>query len=268
VDTIRVCIGTERRTMVPCRVLEYSILKHVAKGTKVEFHHLMGGDWQDYGPGEQYTGFSFLRWTIPQKFHGRGKAIYLDSDQLCLADISELWNSDRTIPNPEACLWCTYYDHKDRKFFGLLKTKKRLSETSVMLIDCAKAGGRLMTPEQIQEYIRDDVDKKKYREVMHATYLKPPPQEISRWWNLMDGRGHATEDFTSPQARLLHFTQVATQPWYDAEHPKRGVWESYFREALDSGYIGQADIKEACGRFSIERARPDGMHPYWKRYAA
>ena len=44
------------------------------------------------------TGFSLLRWDIPRRCNYEGFAIYLDSDQIVLADIYDLWMSDCQYP--------------------------------------------------------------------------------------------------------------------------------------------------------------------------
>lgn len=266
---IRICIGTERRTTVARKVLEYSILANVAAGTEVEFILLEGGDWAGSGPEQQYTGFSFLRFTIPERLDWTGKAIYMDADQLCLGDVTELWNADTTWPREDACVWCTTYPRKRPvRWLPFLKRSEPTPDTSVMLIDCERAKGRLLTLDEIEERMVGDEDLVRYREVMHLAYLDPPPVEIPQWWNLMDGWGKRTSAFEDPRARLLHFTDVPKQPWYFPDHPKRHVWERYLEAAIRDGYVDSAEIAEACASHSTERGRPDGMHPYWRKYAA
>ncbi|MDG2306271.1 MAG: glycosyltransferase [Candidatus Binatia bacterium] len=267
-DTIRICIGTERRTIVAQKVLEYSILANVAPGAQVEFDRLEGGDWAGSGPEQQYTGFSFLRWTIPERVGWRGKAIYLDADMLCLGDVSKLWAADETWPSDGACVWCTSYRRQRRvRWLPFLKRSDPTPETSVMLIDCGKAKGRLLSLEEIELRMVGDEDLARYREVMHLSYLDPPPVEIPQWWNLMDGWGRRTDGFEDERAQLLHFTDVPKQPWYFPDHPKRHVWEEYLEAALAAGYVTPAEIADACDRFTMEAGRPDGMHAYWRKYA-
>jgi len=267
-ETIRICIGTERRTTVACKVLQYSILENVAPGAQVEFTHLEGGDWVERGPDQQYTGFSFLRWTIPERFDWTGKAIYLDADQLCLGDVTELWNADRTWPADAACVWCTTYTRRRRRrWLSFLHRAEPMPETSVMLIDCEKARGQLLPLREIESRMVGDEGLVHYREVMHLSYLDPPPVEIPQWWNLMDGWGRRTNAFEDPRAKLLHFTDVPKQPWYFPGHPGRHVWERYLESAVRDGYVSRADVSDACARFNLDTGRPDGMHPYWQKYA-
>jgi len=265
---VRICIGTERRTTIARKVLEYSVLENVIEGTDVRFELLEGGDWMGSGPEQQYTGFSFLRWTIPERFGWVGKAIYFDADQLCLGDVLELWNADRTWPAEDACVWCTTYGRRTpRKLLPFLKRVAPTPETSVMLIDCEKAKNRLLPLEEIERRMIGDEDLVRYREVMHLAYLDPPPVEIPQWWNLMDGWGRRMDAFEDPRAKLLHFTDVPKQPWYFPDHPKRHIWEAYLRRAVDDGYVTRAEIADACARFTTEAGRPDGMHPYWRKFS-
>ena len=268
-ETIRICIGTERRTTVAQRVLEHSILSHVRPGAEVEFTLLDGEDWSGLGPEQQYTGFSFLRWTIPERFDWEGKAIYFDADQLCLGDVSELWNADQSWPAEEgSCVWCTFYPRrKRRRWLPFTHSSEGVPETSVMLIDCARARGKLLPLEEIEARMVGDRELVRYREVMHLSYLVPPPVEIPQWWNLMDGWGRRMKHFGDARARLLHFTDVPKQPWYFPDHPKRHLWEKYLQSALDAGYVSRAEIADACDKFELDAGRPDGMHPYWRKYA-
>lgn len=266
--TIRICIGTERRTTVARKVLEHSIRRNLRAEVEVEFELLEGGDWSGSGPEQQYTGFSFLRWTIPERFGWRGKAIYMDADQLCLGDAAELWDMDRTWPADGACVWCTTYPRKKPiPWMPFLKRAEATPETSVMLIDCEKARGKLMPLDEIESCMVGDADLVKYREVMHLGYLDPPPVEIPQWWNLMDGVGKRTDAFDDPRAKLLHFTDVPKQPWYFPDHPKRHLWQAYLESAIEDGVVARSEIADACDRYTMAEGRPDGMHPYWRKFA-
>jgi hypothetical protein len=257
---IRVAIGSEPRTEVAAQVLEYSIRKHAAAGATVEIHRLDGAGPAGRAALGGRTGFSLQRWTIPERFGFEGKSIYLDSDQLCLADLGELWDAERAHPG-EGCLWCT----RVRVWRGVrgvpfLRVPRRYWETSVMLVDCAKARGRLWGMAEIERVLAARPNAATYDAVMHVTYLRPPPQAISPWWNVMDGRRGGRVDFEDPRAKILHFTRVRTQPWFDPAHAARPLWERYLAEAIDAGAVDRATIARAC-------AHADGMHPYWQRYA-
>ena len=262
---IRICIGTESRTEIPRKVLQFSIEEHAAAGTRFEFHPLSGGDWRGTGPLRQYTGFSLLRWTIAERFDYSGKAIYLDADQLCLTDISELWRVDACEDDPEVCVWCTRYEHRPRrKLLPFLRERRILPESSVMLIDCAKAKGRLRAFAEIERSLSDSPTMSTYDDVMHLLYLTPPPAVLSPWWNVMDGRGGSATRFVDPRAKILHYTRVPSQPWFAPDHPGRARWEEHLGRSIEAGVIERDEIEAACARFSVSDGRPSGMHPFWK----
>lgn len=248
---IRIAIGTEKRTEIARKVLEYSIISNCKQA--VEFHSFLGEDYHDRGDLGQGTGFSFLRFHTPEYFNYEGRAIYLDADMLVLSDISELWNVGDN--DPENIVWCK-----------LGNESKELAETSVMVINCDKAKNKMKTLKEIEEYLIDDIDRKKYRKIMKLQYLDPKPVEISRWWNVMDKCCVYSKinDFKSSKAKLLHFTNVRTQPWFDPKHPHSNIWEVWLKKAIKDGYISSKEIAKAVKNFDISNPRrPNGMHKKW-----
>src|SRR5690348_15903628 len=98
-DTLRVCCGMSEAEWLPSKVLEYSIQRRSSK--PVDFiplnlfdhlipkriHHLAA------------TRFSFQRLVIPQAMERQAIAAYLDSDQIVIGDIAELFDT----PFPSGC---------------------------------------------------------------------------------------------------------------------------------------------------------------------
>lgn len=252
---IKIWIGTEEKTNIPCKVLQYSILKH--SNSKIEFVTDPGYSWKNHknvklGIG---TGFSLQRWTIPEKFQYEGFAIYLDADQLVLSDIQELWNHREEMQkNSDISIACTY--QKDKWF-------KNGPATSVMLLDCKRAKDwPLNNQEKIEAYLEHDNERKKYIHLMHA--LKPPfyhlPLEIPIHWNRFN-------KFV-PGTKLLHYTIEPKQPWYDPSHQNKDLWRDYFREALKNGHITKEEVKIELDRFVRPSGccRGEGLNPYWEKF--
>ncbi len=249
------------------KVLEHSIRENLGTEATVEFHPQEGESLQEVEGWRPYTGFSLLRWRIPETFEFRGKAIYLDADQLCLGDVGELWSALDEASN-EDCVACTYYEHRNR-FLGFPWFGTRtLAESSVMVIDCERARNRLWTMERIRQELGSSPTEARNDDIMHLRYLTPAPVALDSWWNVMDGRGGQADRFHDPRAKLLHFTRVSTQPWFYPEHPARDRWESALRGALDAGHVQGSWIREACDKFDPRMPRPQGMHPYWNKYAS
>lgn len=247
---IRIFIGTEDKTAIPCAVLKHSILKHASSPANIEFHELNGTSWQSAKdrPFQIGTGFSLFRWYIPEMCDFQGHAIYLDADQIVLSDIKELWQSDQLYPNKNASIWCTYQNLHH--------------ETSVMFIDCAKAKDQWPSKATIEVKLKNDPQRNYYRNLMWAKEIKFAPQTIPNYWNALN-----TYD---KETRLLHYTIEATQPWYDPTHPHIAHWKRMLRDAIEAGKVSLTDIHEACGRWKPRDkeagTRHEGMHPQWAAY--
>ena len=60
-------------------------------------------------------------------------------------------------------------------------------------------------------------------------------------WNVFDA--------CDEQTRLIHYTNLNTQPWKYPNHPYGELWFSHFREAMAKGTVTAEDIE-----LSMERA--------------
>lgn len=251
-ETIRIFIGCEPKTIIPSKVLQYSILKHTKN--PVEFVIGEGESWlhnksKKLGVG---TGFSLQRWTIPELFKYEGFAIYLDSDQLCLSNVSNLWNEN--IGKTISSIYCTY---QSDKFFG------NAPNTSVMLIDCEQAKKDWWTMPQIISALELDCPQRKaYIDIMHAKHIKTPPVKITDAWNRLNMLQDKQDNF------LLHFTIEHQQPWFNPKHPYQYIWRQYLVEAIQEGFIQKTEVQEAIKMFSppSRDKRANGIHPYWTKW--
>jgi hypothetical protein len=132
---IRIFIGTESKTEIARKVLECSIVRRTEQ--KVEFVPMLGKDWEYPVAGLEGvlgTGFSPPPLDDPGRCNWRGRAVYLDADQLVFGDVTELWTSSpKKTPGPGRLAWMH------------LPARQVPSEpwpqSSVMVIDCAAAKG-------------------------------------------------------------------------------------------------------------------------------
>jgi hypothetical protein len=130
------------------------------------------------------TPFSALRWGIPAACKFEGRAIYMDSDMIALADIAALWN--QPIPDGKALL------------------AKGGSEviSCVMLMDCARMRGVVPPIDELKGV------KGAYRhargKIAHAA------ANYSGNWNCRDGENYKT--IHDPDVKVLHYTAIPTQP--------------------------------------------------------
>lgn len=256
-DAIRIWIGTEEKTNLPCKVLEHSILKHTK--APVKFFKDPGHSWKTQagrklGVG---TGFSLQRWCIPEKMKYEGFCIYLDADMLVFGDIYEIWAYREAMQDIGKSIACTYQEDKWFKY---------APATSVMLIDCAKAREqwqfRLIRQADIEEYLADDKDRKKYIALMHADekLFYHQPLEIPQYWN----------NFNKPNkfTKLLHYTVEPAQPWYSPGHLFKELWRDAFVDALKEGYITKKEVEIELKRYVAPSSccRGEGLNPYWRKF--
>lgn len=177
------------------------------------------------------TEFSLYRFLIPEICDYQGKAIYIDSDTICRSDIGELLD----IPMAEADFLAKYEAYPGDELWAL----------SVMLIDCEKCKFDL-------ENIIDEIDRGLYSLsdfcCMSPRFLSHHRYKIGQldpMWNVFDR--------WDPQTKLVHYTNLDTQPWKYPNHPYGGLWFSYFNEAVAEGHITHEDVELSMMRAYARR---------------
>jgi lipopolysaccharide biosynthesis glycosyltransferase len=183
-----------------------------------------------------YTEFSNYRWLIPAICGHQGRAIFLDSDMVCLADIGELFDT----PMADCAMLAKAEAYKGKHSWGM----------SNILFDCSKCHFDL---EQIfQEVDAGKFTNSEFHQMAPAFLAKHPFQlgKLDPNWNSFD---HVDE-----KTRLIHYTNLRTQPWKFAGHAHEALWFTYFHEARKAGVISNADIDKTLAR---AYARQDIMDP-------
>lgn len=240
---VRCSLGSEPSQWVACEVLKHSIRRRTER--PVEFveswsksqgwHPLMAAAPKLKGG----TGFNVWRWLTPQLF-GHGKAIYLDADQVVLADIGELWDqlqAAKTIAVVTEAVG----------IFGPKKTPEPGKlQTSVMLMDCAKLR-QAMHPCPIGACVAGTMA---YRDLMQATWL--PRKEVQ---TLAPGWNHF--GIVNEQTKLIHYSHVSSQPYRRPDHPAAWVFGVELRQAVADGVISVKQLKE--------EADAGHIHAHWWR---
>lgn len=251
---IKIFIGTEPKTELARKVLEYSILKNT--NSQVQFNPMLGEDWVVRPNQYVGTGFSLLRWSIPERCNNEGFAIYLDADIIALGDIKELWECDVTYPNNGCSVWCTYRTDGVRSI--------STPESSVMLIDCAKAKGNQPSYQNCVDYLENDPNpgsRSRYKKIMWCLKHQCPPQVIPSRFNRLN------DPSPVENAVLLHYTIERKQPWYNPNHPFASLWEELLKESLGEGYVQKDEVQNYLDKYRPFEAgkRGYGLHPYWKK---
>lgn len=261
-EPIRVFVGTEEKTELARKVLEYSIEQNT--DSLVEFVPMIGPQWEYPLDGIKVgTGFSLRRWMIPAFCNWQGRAIYLDADIQCFGDIAELFRSPETCPSPGASVWCTFQPDK--------YSKTPWPQTSVMVIDCEAARGEWgWEIAKVLAYLRGNSDREFYADFMHCVgrvaakrkyWTKLAPVGIATAWNGLN-------TYVADTTKLLHYTKEPEQCWYKPEHPLAPLWQAALVETIEAGRIGKEEFVAALDAWGKKEdwRNTNGLHPWYRRY--
>lgn len=234
---VRVCIGSGEASLVERKVLIHTLRKHTDRPLDIYVyngtHNAIEKNDEPPVPAplslrvkyRSFTEFSMFRYIIPEICGREGRAIYLDSDTICLSDIGELFDTPLDgadfLSKPDA------YGHRGEKQWG----------TSVMLLDCARCSWDL-------DEIIDEVDRGLYG---YDEFLAVGPKflehhpftvgELPPHWNDFDR--------CESETNLVHFTDLFRQPWKAYDHPCGELWFRYFHEALEAGVLTREDVEKS-----------------------
>ena len=252
-ETIKVFIGSGEASRLERKVAIYSLRKHTQRPLDIYVfngtHNAIELNDQKPVPAplslrlkyQNITEFSLYRFLIPQICNYQGKAIWIDSDTVCLADIGELF--DTPLNDYDFLAKPAAYDHNAPNLWGL----------SVMLIDCAKAHFDLETYyAQIEQGLYTYTDFS----CMSPTFLAHHPFKVGSLdpaWNVFD--------YHDVNTKLIHYTNLNTQPWKYPNHPYGELWFDYFQAARREGYITDRDIELSLLRAYVRQSILQGNSP-------
>jgi hypothetical protein len=237
--TIRVFIGASANgeDAESCMVLEHSIRSRCSKPVEITWmmqSHDPASFWAGFETARWATPFSGFRWAVPAACGFEGRAIYLDSDMLVLADLAELW----TTPIAP----------------GKIVAARNEGRLCASLWDCAAAQGRLLS---LADLKRADGHSRM------AALLRAHPEWVQPFtanWNYLDteDRGPLSE------AKILHMTDMTSQchlryalprlaaagqrHWFDGQvrpHPRAEIttlFEAEYAAAMASGYAVESYV--------------------------
>jgi lipopolysaccharide biosynthesis glycosyltransferase len=246
-ERVVVFIGSGEASLLERKTLIYSLRKHTQRELDI---YVFNGTHNaiELNDGKPFlapmslrvkyrniTEFSNYRFLIPEISNYRGKALWLDSDMICLSDIGELFDTSMN-----GCDFLAKREAYTDQGWGL----------SVTLIDCEKCRFDL-------EVFFDEIDQNLYTYTdlheMRPAFLSRHPYtigEIDPHWNVFD--------FHDENTKLIHYTDLYTQPWKYPNHPYGELWFRYFNEARASGYITHRDIVLSKARFYVRRNLLEG----------
>lgn len=247
-EPVRVFIGSGEASCLERKTLIYSLQKHctreldiyVFNGTHDSLEH------NDEPPVrlnmpldikyQNFTEFSNYRFLIPELCNQEGRAIFLDSDMICLSDIAEFFdqpmNGCDMLGKGEA--------YQGESCWGM----------SQILFDCSKTHFDL---EKIFAEMAAGAFANVDLHQMKTPFLEKHPFKLGAYdnaWNVFDQRDEAT--------KLIHYTNLGTQPWKFPGHKHEDLWFRYFEEARQAGFITTEDIAKTLSR---AYARQDILAP-------
>jgi hypothetical protein len=248
---VRVFIGSGEASLLERKTLLYTLRKHtrspldiyVFNGTHNAIEH---NDEPPVLAGmslkvkyRNVTEFSNYRFLIPQICGYEGRAIFLDSDMICLADIAELFHA----PMNGCSLLAKCEAYAGAGNWGL----------SVTLFDCAQSRFDL---DAIFEEINLGLFTYQDFHQLSAAFLTHHPHTVGKIdpnWNVFDHYDSET--------KLIHYTNLFQQPWKHPGHPSGELWFKYFNEARAAGAITQQDIDTTKVRSYVRQDILEGNNP-------
>jgi lipopolysaccharide biosynthesis glycosyltransferase len=236
---IRIVIGTEANQYIPQKVLEYSIRSHTSENLDIrslqQNQKRVGG-----------TKFGFVRFHVPSIFNYEGKAIYLDADQIVLANLQEL--VDALDDRYSLALVSDLIGN-----FGDKPVPKR-NETSVMVLNCNKL--KSWNPDILfKNVVANDAileaGQIHYRDFMWLKWMDEREiQMLDSVWNHFN--------ILRQDSKLVHFSHVASQPWKNPQHLLTDFWSEWLVKTLNSGYLKRIELLRAIALKHI--------HPSFLKY--
>jgi hypothetical protein len=249
-ERVRVFIGSGEASLLERRVAVYSLRKHTGRDLDI---YVFNGTHNavELNDGEPFaapmslrvkyrnvTEFSLYRYLIPEICGYEGRAIYIDSDTICLTDIGELFDA----PMGDA-----HFLAKSEAYDG------GLWGLSVMLIDCGTCRFDL-------EAVVKEMDEGLYTmsdfSCMSPAFLSRHPYRIGE----LDPRWNSF-DRADGETKLIHYTNLYTQPWKYTGHPHGGLWFEYLAEARANGYVTPRDIELSLVRSYVRLDLMEGNNP-------
>lgn len=228
-ELVRVYVGTDRSQALAVSVLEHSIKRNtLAKVEVISMSDLPIPAPKDPRNGQR-TGFSYSRFCIPKLAGYQGKAVYMDPDMLVFGDILELWeipfDGAKVVIQEEV-----KFENESTRKIGA--PKKRKKQCSVMLLDVANLNW------DIQKIVEEmDAGRYDYNQLMHEMCILDESEikfGVPFEWNSL-------EHYDS-ETRLIHYTDVYTQPWTECGNKFGHLWLNEVRLMLADGSLKWEDI--------------------------
>jgi lipopolysaccharide biosynthesis glycosyltransferase len=228
-EVIDIFVGADRSQLLAVAVLEHSIRRHTMAEVRVApLVDLDLPEPEDLRQGSR-TNFSFARFAIPELKNYEGRALYLDADMLVFRDIAALWS----LPFEGA----TAVIQEESAQLAAAPRKrgapaKRIRQSAVMLIDCAKARW------DVREIVAGLDGRYTYEQLMHEFCILSESElrlGVPFVWNSLE--------HYELETRLIHYTDMDTQPWVSPQNRFGHLWVKEVLLMLETDALGWRDLK-------------------------
>jgi hypothetical protein len=238
---VKIFIGSDETQVLGARMFEYSVKRYASVSVKCEIINNDGLPVPTDPQRRARTGFSFSRFKIPELCGYRGRGIYVDADMQVFTDIKELWTRDFKDA------WLLYSELAQ-------SAGKRVPQYSVMLLDCEKLN---WDAEQLVSEL--DAGKYDYKQLMAEFAMMPSERKqpyLEFEWNSL-------EHYEAGSTKLIHYTDMPTQPWVSDKNKNGEIWYAELRRAVADGFVTMAEIHSA-----IDKGHISPLLPQWAKLPA
>lgn len=240
---VRIFIGADPTQVMGARLFEYSVQQTASISVECTIINNDGLPVPSDPKKRARTGFSFCRFKIPELCGYRGRGIYVDADMQVFTDIKDLW----TRPFDDA--WLLYSELREQQ------GGKRIPQYSVMLLDCEKL--RWNAVDLVKSLEADGMD---YAKLMFEFSMMPADKKKP----LLEFEWNSLEHYEDGRTKLIHYTDMPTQPWVSNRNKNGEVWYKLLRQAVSENYVSVEEIHAEIARGHVSPELPQwaGLAPY------
>ena len=249
---IRVFIGYDSNETVAFHTLAHSIMSRAS--VPVSITPLILSQLPLTRPRAEFqsTEFSFSRFLVPWLCDYEGRAIFLDCDIICMADIAELWDMpmDKTV----AVVKHDYTPNMENKFLNQPQSNyPKKNWSSVMLFNNPMC--KQLTPERVNHasgaYLHQ-FQWVEYGDVPGFSMIGEIPKE----WNCLVGEQGQCD---INNAKMLHYTRGTPCFAAYSQGPEAGIWHKERDKMMYHNPVGEYHAKASNAG---EPNRNSGGTPY------
>jgi len=204
---VNIYIGYDNKHPVPAMVLWHSLVKNCNKSLKIYFLNINKLKFNRPIDPKQSTEFTYTRFLVPLLSNFSGKSLFIDSDMLCLSDITELLDT-KTDQFWLACVKQNHIPKSNIKMGSILQEAYPRKNWSSLIIF-----NNCHFTKWTKEYVESASGATLHR------FLDVPDEkigEIAPEWNSLDLYNHDT--------KIIHYTSGG--PWIQEcdKTPESKIW--------------------------------------------